>query len=271
MKDKKEEKKEEKKEVKDVVNEVKKTNKVKEVVKEVVDEVKNTTKIDKVNEKDVVEDVEKTKTKKDVEAKKTKEENEGCCFVITRGKNKGFICGKKCKNDNYCKLHTESVNKPNESDKSESVIKKLQEILGITDSTEDAILLFDSQKIKTELSQIIKNNTTNPTNLTNSTNPTNPTKSVVKRTKSAYMFFSQHIRPIIKSELDISSKEIMTEIGKRWKELSLVDKKPFEKLAKDCKENIDNKDDEKDQKNKDEKPKKVTAYSLFRTFTPLHI
>ena len=38
-----------------------------------------------------------------------------------------------------------------------------------------------------------------------------------KRAKSAYMFFCENTRPILKEE-GISGKEIMVELGKRWKE-----------------------------------------------------
>ena len=54
-----------------------------------------------------------------------------------------------------------------------------------------------------------------------------------KRGLSSYIYFCKEQRPFVKeNNNDMSAKEITTELGRLWKLLSDVEKKPFEKLAK---------------------------------------
>lgn len=56
-------------------------------------------------------------------------------------------------------------------------------------------------------------------------------RSGPSRPRSSYLFFSSAIRPVVKEEMpELSGKEIMSEIGRRWKALSDKDKKPYTKL-----------------------------------------
>ena len=183
------------------------------------------------------------KTEKVEKKNKVEETMSGCSFSITRGKNKGNPCGKYCKDSDYCSTHKKKIDsdKDSESDKesnSESIISKLQEILSGAESIEDALRVLNSDDTKTQLYNIISE-----------------TKSISKpKSKSSYIFFSQHIRAIIKEEGNISGKNIMSEIGKRWKNLTDDEKKPFEKLAEKDKE-----------KEKETKITKITtAFNLFR-------
>ena len=58
-----------------------------------------------------------------------------------------------------------------------------------------------------------------------------------KRALTAYIFFCKEHRSVLKEEKpNLSTKEITTELGKRWKDLSEKDRKPFDKLAAKDKE-----------------------------------
>ena len=47
-----------------------------------------------------------------------------------------------------------------------------------------------------------------------------------KQPLSAYLLFSQEMRPKLKDEMpDLDPKMVLQEVGKRWKEISAVDKK----------------------------------------------
>lgn len=62
-------------------------------------------------------------------------------------------------------------------------------------------------------------------------------RSGPKRGLTAYIFFCKEHRQILKDEdPDMSTKDITSELGKRWKALSDKDKKPFVKLAEKDKE-----------------------------------
>jgi high mobility group protein B2 len=70
--------------------------------------------------------------------------------------------------------------------------------------------------------------------------PSNVTGGVVKKVKSkgpkrgltSYIFFCKEQRSLLKEEdSNLETKEITSELGKRWRELSEKDRKPFEKLA----------------------------------------
>ena len=53
-----------------------------------------------------------------------------------------------------------------------------------------------------------------------------------KRGLTAYIFFCKEHRSVLKDEdPDLSTKEITSELGKRWRELSEKGRKPFDKLA----------------------------------------
>jgi hypothetical protein len=85
-----------------------------------------------------------------------------------------------------------------------------------------------------------------------------PKKKVSKRTKSAYMFFCDDMRPQLKEE-GFSGKELMTELGSRWKELKDNEDRAdeyaeyLEKAAEAKNEKVDESDDEEEV---EEKPKK---------------
>jgi hypothetical protein len=58
-----------------------------------------------------------------------------------------------------------------------------------------------------------------------------------KRGKSGYMFFCAEERPKIKQDLpDLAPKEVMVELGKRWKEAKKGDTSKWDELAKKSKE-----------------------------------
>jgi hypothetical protein len=58
-----------------------------------------------------------------------------------------------------------------------------------------------------------------------------------KRGKSAYIFFCAEERPKIKQDLpDLAPKEVMVELGKRWKEAKKGDTSKWDELAKEDKE-----------------------------------
>lgn len=62
-------------------------------------------------------------------------------------------------------------------------------------------------------------------------------KTGPKRSKSAYIFFCESERKVLKEEMpELKGKETSTELGKRWKELSDEDKTPFQALADEDKE-----------------------------------
>jgi high mobility group protein B2 len=73
--------------------------------------------------------------------------------------------------------------------------------------------------------------------------------SLPKRNISAYIFFCNHIRSSVKEELMAADDEkdpkacnstrIMTEMAKRWREISEEDKAPFVKMAGEDKERYD--------------------------------
>jgi len=57
-----------------------------------------------------------------------------------------------------------------------------------------------------------------------------------KRPPSAYMFFAQKMRPVLKDEnSDANFAQIGRLLGDKWKELSAEEKKPFEALNKEAK------------------------------------
>ena len=60
------------------------------------------------------------------------------------------------------------------------------------------------------------------------TKKTKKDKNAPKRGKSSYLFFCDHVRPLIKEKTpDIDFKEMSKELGKRWSELRDEDKRPF--------------------------------------------
>ncbi|DBA04144.1 TPA: hypothetical protein N0F65_004252 [Lagenidium giganteum] len=57
-------------------------------------------------------------------------------------------------------------------------------------------------------------------------------KNAPKRALSAFMFFSNDIRDTVKREMpELEFLQISSEIGRRWKELSEEDRKPYDELA----------------------------------------
>ena len=53
-----------------------------------------------------------------------------------------------------------------------------------------------------------------------------------KRTPSAYLLFSNQTRPLLKQQMPhLQAKEIISELAKRWKALSTLDRQPFIDLA----------------------------------------
>ena len=85
-----------------------------------------------------------------------------------------------------------------------------------------------------------------------------------KKGKSAYIFFCADERPIIKEEHpDMPAKEILAELGARWKKLSEEDKEQYNKLAAEDKKRYEEdmknyvpKDDEVPKEKKKAAPKK---------------
>ena len=62
--------------------------------------------------------------------------------------------------------------------------------------------------------------------------PKKPKKEKKPRAKSAYMFYSAHVREQVKAEnREISSVDIMKKVGAMWKEVTAEEKKPFEEQA----------------------------------------
>ena len=60
-----------------------------------------------------------------------------------------------------------------------------------------------------------------------------------KRAKSAYMFFCAEMRETLKSEQpDLKGRDVMTELGKRWKEAKQGDTSKWDELAKQDKERV---------------------------------
>jgi hypothetical protein len=65
----------------------------------------------------------------------------------------------------------------------------------------------------------------------------NKVKSGIKKPRSSYMFFCQEERiRIVKTKPNIKQTEIMRECGKKWNELSSVDKKTYENMYEKDKE-----------------------------------
>lgn len=57
-------------------------------------------------------------------------------------------------------------------------------------------------------------------------------KNAPKRALSAFMFFSNDIRETVKREMpELQFLEISSEIGRRWKQISDEDRKPYDELA----------------------------------------
>ncbi|KAL7694315.1 putative High mobility group box domain-containing protein [Plasmopara halstedii] len=57
-------------------------------------------------------------------------------------------------------------------------------------------------------------------------------KNAPKRALSAFMFFSNDIRDTVKKEMpDLQFLEISSEIGRRWKQISDEDRRPYDELA----------------------------------------
>ena len=90
-------------------------------------------------------------------------------------------------------------------------------------------------------------------------------KDAPKSARSAYIFFSQDMRPIVKEENpEMKSKEIMTELGKRWKEFKdSDDAKKYIDMAQEDKERYNEEMKAYKEKNGEEdkeenKPKKAT-------------
>ena len=60
-----------------------------------------------------------------------------------------------------------------------------------------------------------------------------------KRAKSAYMFFCAEMRETLKTEQpDLKGRDVMTELGKRWKEAKQGDTSKWDELAKQDKERV---------------------------------
>ncbi|KAL4108905.1 hypothetical protein PRIC1_000614 [Phytophthora ramorum] len=57
-------------------------------------------------------------------------------------------------------------------------------------------------------------------------------KNAPKRALSAFMFFSNDIRDTVKREMpELQFLEISSEIGRRWKQITDEDRKPYDELA----------------------------------------
>lgn len=77
-----------------------------------------------------------------------------------------------------------------------------------------------------------------------------------KKGMSAYLYFCNEMRPVIKEELpNIASNEIMKELGRRWRLLSDEEKKPYNDMASVGKVN---KSPKPKSKKASKKPKKMS-------------
>ncbi len=96
-------------------------------------------------------------------------------------------------------------------------------------------------------------------------------KDAPKSARSAYIFFSQDMRPVVKEENpEMKSTEIMTELGKRWKEfkdsddakkyidMAQEDKERYNEEMKAYKEKNGGEESEESEENEEDKPKKAT-------------
>ncbi len=81
-----------------------------------------------------------------------------------------------------------------------------------------------------------------------------------KRGLTAYIFFCKDQRAVLKDEnSELSTKEVTAELGKRWRELSEKDRKPYEKLATKDKDRYEKeKSDWIDPEGDEDAPKKKT-------------
>jgi|SRR3972149_6392102 len=60
-----------------------------------------------------------------------------------------------------------------------------------------------------------------------------------QRAKSSYLFFCEKERKVLKKEHPTwNAKQIMTELGKRWKKLDAEARKPFERKANKAKKDL---------------------------------
>ena len=72
-----------------------------------------------------------------------------------------------------------------------------------------------------------------PSHLDNGVESKKKKRKGPKRGLSSYIYFCKEQRPVVKEKnIEMSAKEITTELGRQWKLLSETDKKPYEKLAK---------------------------------------
>ena len=102
----------------------------------------------------------------------------------------------------------------------------------------------------------------------------NRSSSGKKRAKSAYMFFCAEMRETLKTEQpDLKGRDVMTELGKRWKEAKQGDTSKWDELAKQDKERVVSETDDestptkKTKKTKTKtKPKSKKAKSAYMFF-----
>ena len=95
-------------------------------------------------------------------------------------------------------------------------------------------------------------------------------KSSGKRAKSAYLFFCKEQRPIIKEEdPDMSPREIMKELGKRWKDAKKGDISKWQNLANQDRQRIlsDTEDTDETKKSTTKKSKSATKKSPTKKST----
>ncbi len=84
----------------------------------------------------------------------------------------------------------------------------------------------------------------------------NESKDGQKKPLSGYMLFCKEERPkVVKEHPDMKAKEVMTELGKRWKALSDEGRKKHNDKSADLKSKF-NKENEVSEKRQPSKPKK---------------
>jgi len=84
----------------------------------------------------------------------------------------------------------------------------------------------------------------------------NESKDGVKKPLSGYMLFNKEERPkVLKDHPDLKAKEVITELGKRWKALSDEARKKFNDKSAEQKSKF-NKEQEAAEKRQQSKPKK---------------
>ena len=127
----------------------------------------------------------------------------------------------------FCVEKREDIKKNNPDMSAKEIIKELgrvwRENVSVKDKARyEKLSLDDKARYESERKEYI------PTNDVDKTSK----RSGPKRGLTGYIYFCNEFRSILKEENNnLTTKEITSELGKRWRELSEKDRKPYEKLA----------------------------------------